>query len=555
LKIKRVDDKRMVIHTRKKHREPRLKGSTIRITGNKGGRRRTIHREDTEKKRMLRRYRTAIKESRQSIKTKTSSIRVAGAAGAQAALSRMEGGEEIGAAAGIAYVASRPAAGTASKGADLFKRRTAAQKKKRIRKVDTPVSKDNAGKAVGRAKTAAKAGRVKASGDKLDAQRNSHTRKIQFFFDKMKAEGEQQDSLAKLAKDLFVNRMAVPAKQMMTATGSFLMLSVLLAAMVVLSVVVVIAALYNSPFSFFLPALEAGDTVTTVTSAYISEFNEKINKLANDHRGCDSGQIVYVDFEGESTGNFNDIVTIYMVRYGVGDTATIMNETSKSRLKAVFDDMCSYTTDTGSEVVENEDGTTQAQTVFYVNVTLKTCYDMMEEYHFDADQIELVEEMMQMFGSTSSVTSQSSLTQAEIDSILQDITDSRQKSAVSFALTKVGYPYSQQYRDSGNYFDCSSLTYYSWKAAGIDIRYGGANTAAAEAEGLERAGRTVSYSEMQPGDLIFYSYAQNGRYRNISHVALYVGNGMVVEAKGTAYGVTYNKVPNPGKIVLIGRPE
>jgi cell wall-associated NlpC family hydrolase len=180
---------------------------------------------------------------------------------------------------------------------------------------------------------------------------------------------------------------------------------------------------------------------------------------------------------------------------------------------------------------------------------------MMEEYHFDADQIELVEEMMQMFGSTSSVTSQSSLTQAEIDSILQDITDSRQKSAVSFALTKVGYPYSQQYRDSGNYFDCSSLTYYSWKAAGIDIRYGGANTAAAEAEGLERAGRTVSYSEMQPGDLIFYSYAQNGRYRNISHVALYVGNGMVVEAKGTAYGVTYNKVPNPGKIVLIGRPE
>jgi cell wall-associated NlpC family hydrolase len=467
----------------------------------------------------------------------------------------MEGGEEIGAAAGIAYVASRPAAGTASKGADLFKRRAAAQKKKRIRKVDTRVSKDNAGKAMGRAKTAAKAGRVKASGDKLDAQRNSHTRKIQFFFDKMKAEGEQQDSLAKLAKDLFVNRMAVPAKQMMTATGSFLMLSVLLVAMVVLSVVVVIAALYNSPFSFFLPALEAGDTVTTVTSAYISEFNEEINKLANDHRGCDSGQIVYVDFEGESTGNFNDIVTIYMVRYGVGDTATIMNETSKSRLKAVFDDMCSYTTDTGSEDVENEDGTTQAQTVFYVNVTLKTCYDMMEEYHFDADQIELVEEMMQMFGSTSSVTSQSSLTQAEIDSILQDITDSRQKSAVSFALTKVGYPYSQQYRDSGNYFDCSSLTYYSWKAAGIDIRYGGANTAAAEAEGLERAGRTVSYSEMQPGDLIFYSYAQNGRYRNISHVALYVGDGMVVEAKGTAYGVTYNKVPNPGKIVLIGRPQ
>ena len=28
-----------------------------------------------------------------------------------------------------------------------------------------------------------------------------------------------------------------------------------------------------------------------------------------------------------------------MVKYGVGDTATIMNDTSKSKLKEVFDDM------------------------------------------------------------------------------------------------------------------------------------------------------------------------------------------------------------------------
>lgn len=31
--------------------------------------------------------------------------------------------------------------------------------------------------------------------DKMDAQRNSRNRKIKFFLDKMKAEGEQQDSL------------------------------------------------------------------------------------------------------------------------------------------------------------------------------------------------------------------------------------------------------------------------------------------------------------------------------------------------------------------------
>lgn len=45
--------------------------------------------------------------------------------------------------------------------------------------------------------------------DKMDAQRNSRNRKIRFFLDKMKAEGEQQDSFAKLVKDLFVNILAI----------------------------------------------------------------------------------------------------------------------------------------------------------------------------------------------------------------------------------------------------------------------------------------------------------------------------------------------------------
>ena len=261
-----------------------------------------------------------------------------------------------------------------------------------------------------------------------------------------------------------------------------------------------------------------------------------------------------MDFEGESAGNFNDIVTIYMVKYGVGDTATVMNDTSKSKLKEVFDDMCSYTTSSGSETTENEDGSTTTQTVLYVNVKLKTCYDMIAEYNFDSDQIELVEEMMRMFGSTSGVTPQSALTQAEVDAILQGITDPTQRTVVSYALTKVGYPYSQQYRDTGNYYDCSSLAYYSWKDAGVNISHGGATTAAAEAQGLDEAGKTVSYDEMQPGDLIFYSFTNNGRYKNISHVAVYVGNGKVVEALNERVGVVYRDVASVGKIVVIGRP-
>ena len=40
-------------------------------------------------------------------------------------------------------------------------------------------------------------------------------------------------------------------------------------------------------------------------------------------------------------------------------------------------------------------------------------------------------------------------------------------------------------RNSGKAFDCSSLAYYAWKSAGVDILFGGGTTAAAEAEGLK----------------------------------------------------------------------
>ena len=42
-------------------------------------------------------------------------------------------------------------------------------------------------------------------------------------------------------------------------------------------------------------------------------------------------------------------MAVYMVKHGVGDTATVMNDTSKGWLQAVVNDMCSYTTSTGTK--------------------------------------------------------------------------------------------------------------------------------------------------------------------------------------------------------------
>ena len=406
--------------------------------------------------------------------------------------------------------------------------------------------------------------------DKQDMTNNVGFRKIKFFLDKMKAQDEQTDSLAKLVKDIFVQKGMFVAKYVAKLVLPILLGLVLLVSVVAIPVVAIVGTIYNSPFAIFLPPLEDGDTVTTVASAYVADFNREVNELKSNHIGYDDGKIVYVGYEGEGNpSNYYDILAVYMVKYGVGDTATIMNDTSRGWLKSVVDDMCTYTTSTGSETetVENEDGTTTTTTTtyLYVNVTLKSCYTMANEYGFTQDQMDLLVDFMSPEnlailgyspGGGGGDPGVCSLTEAEIQAVLDDIPDGAAKDACDFALHRVGYPYSQDLRHSGTHFDCSSLVYYAWLDAGVDISFGGATTAGYEAQGLANAGKTTVYEDMQPGDLIFFSYEETDGYLDISHVGIYVGNGKMVDARGTAYGVVYRDVPpNTGAIVMIGRPN
>ena len=647
MKIKKVDDKPMVIHTKEKakihahepkgakikgsniytvERGPKTIGAKVSDDKKKSYRKSTIHQSEPKNK-GLSRFKRNYRESNTSIKTKNTNLHIAGRTGALAAgavTEQVEGGHEVSQAAYLAYEASRPVTGTASKGAALFRKKAAAEAKKRIKKVEAgkklakrtakKAAKDTA-KTVAKetaketAKTTAKAatktatkaaataaGTAVAPGvgtaigmaagyaagvsiEVKDEKMTNRSRKIKFFLDKMKAQENQTDSVAKLVKDLIVRKAITWVKAAAPIVGLVLLLLVILVAIIAVPVILVIAVLYNSPFALFMPPLEAGDTVQSVTSAYVQEFNEEVREKADEHADCDIGEIVYVDYEGmdENPSNYYDIMAVYMVKHGVGDTAAVMNDTSKGWLKDVVDDMCSYTTSTGTKEVQETDEsgnvTTVTKTVLSVNVTLKYYRDMVSVYSFDSNQTELIGQMMSSEfmgqlsagentggnvagGGAGGDTGQtvSSMADEEINAALTGITDNRQRSVCSYALHRVGYPYSQEKRNSGRYYDCSSLAYYSWKDAGADISYGGVTTAAAEAQGLDLAGKTVSFDQLQPGDLIFYSFAGNGRYKNISHVAVYVGNGRVVEALNERLGVVYRDVKSTGKIVMIGRP-
>lgn len=63
--------------------------------------------------------------------------------------------------------------------------------------------------------------------------------------------------------------------------------------------------------------------------------------------------------------------------------------------------------------------------------------------------------------------------------------------------------------------------------------------------------------ELKVGDIMFYSTGYNNRYKNITHVAIYAGNDMMVDASSGKGVVVYRSVYsglNPKRIVSICRP-
>ena len=78
-------------------------------------------------------------------------------------------------------------------------------------------------------------------------------------------------------------------------------------------------------------------------------------------------------------------------------------------------------------------------------------------------------------------------------------------------------------------------------------------TAAEQGRYCVNNGLTISPNDLAPGDLIFFSHDVNGRFMDITHVAIYAGNGMVVDASSSRGEVVYRRIFS-GQ-VLYGRPH
>lgn len=505
MKIHKVEEKPMVIHTKEKakiHRAesheggrkrrrvsakgttPKVKesarkktsgsGKTLRNTGKKEkvAEVRKVPQDISKATTTMRKRQSSVEMIKDEAKKRVSAhhntgMKELGAAGVKTATDQLEGGEELQQAAMVAYELTRPVSDTVGKSSDWMKQELLAQRKRRLKVVDTPktavkqttikqvnsqaaktAAKSSAKKvAKGTAKKVAKesakaasktavkettkaavkttvktatkvattvavttAGTALAPGvgtavgiaagkvaevaiEKKDMKVTNRNRKIKYFMDKMNSEEKQKDSLAKLAKDLITKRIKTTLKTTGPILAIVLFIMAFAISLVAVPVVASVGILYNSPFAIFLPPLEPGDTVMSVTRSYESDFFREVNTLASEHVGYDNGYLVYAG----PTSNYYDMMSVYMVKYGVGDTATIMKDKAKKRLAGVVDDMCDYFTASSSykytEIVGEEE-VEHVVTTLYVYVTLKDYRDMIYEYDFDEDEVELLESLM-----------------------------------------------------------------------------------------------------------------------------------------------------------------
>ena len=99
---------------------------------------------------------------------------------------------------------------------------------------------------------------------------------------------------------------------------------------------------------------------------------------------------------------------------------------------------------------------------------------------------------------------------------------------VDYAKQYLGVPY--VYGGNGpNCFDCSGFTTYVYRHFGYTLNR--------TATGQLSNGVSVSKSELQPGDLVFF---KDGGSKPVSHVGIYIGGGQFIHASTSTYEVRIN---------------
>ncbi|MFN5605349.1 MAG: C40 family peptidase, partial [Actinomycetes bacterium] len=115
---------------------------------------------------------------------------------------------------------------------------------------------------------------------------------------------------------------------------------------------------------------------------------------------------------------------------------------------------------------------------------------------------------------------------------------SRGAMAVAAARSQIGVKYVKNAATENEAFDCSGLTMWAWQQAGVSLPH--------QSRRQFSSSPRIPVEYIEPGDLIFF-------YNPITHVGIYVGDGMMVDAPGVGRSVRLTAV-SWNKVVGVTRP-
>ena len=356
----------------------------------------------------------------------------------------------------------------------------------------------------------------------------------------------------------------------------------------IIIIVTVIIAIVSSPLAIFSNDTDgATPTITEVVQQINGEYTSTITGII-----AAAGDVDEVIVEGESAssefhvGNWIDVIGVFSVKSTVSSSdeeflpVVYMEDRQINELKDVFWNMNIISHKIVEEVIEPDPTTTPSVTpapspstsvsptpkptpeiyrTLIISIECKTYEDGIELYNMSDEQIEILEELMTpdyipMFMEICDMDSYIGLTSEQMANLINDLPEGELGSdIVEYAISRLGHPYSQPKRGQGNYVDCSYLARWCYQQAGVT--HFTAGTAAEQTRYCVNNGLCVAYSDLQPGDLIFWSFNANGRFMNVTHVGIYAGDGYVIDASSNRSMVVYRPVFGESSIVACGRPH
>lgn len=362
----------------------------------------------------------------------------------------------------------------------------------------------------------------------------------------------------------------------------FIGLPILIAVLLVFIVATIMIAVSSSPPGIFFSDNE--ENPNKVKSIVEQVNNEWYGGLAAKRQEYEAqGYAVDVNYgadigdEGGRVDNWVDCLALYAVISNDSSNAPVgfrdadiqeirdlyfkMNPITVNIWTEELEPVATTGTQRSTRVLASTSPTVQAGMHAELNVTNLRYIQMLDEYDLTQEQ----KEMLKFLVSNENAPLWRKLgvyyfgmTGTEIGNI-SDIVKNLPKGTlggdiVEAAFTRIGDPYSMELRGQGNYIDCSGLTQWAYAQVGIELPA----TAADQAKYCVDNEKVIDESQLQAGDLIFWSYPNSSRVKKrfmaIGHVAIYVGDGMMIEAAPSVGGIVYREVSVQGTPFMYGRP-